>query len=90
MTKRVHLLISGYVQGVGFRATVYRLANKLALTGTVKNLDSGEVEVFAQGEEETLFQLIELLKEGPGRVDHIEIKWLLSRSSIGRGFLLII
>jgi acylphosphatase len=40
---------SGYVQGVGFRFTAQRIASRYKLTGYVRNLDDGRVEMFAQG-----------------------------------------
>ena len=47
--KRIHLLIFGDVQGVGFRAWVRRLAQELGLTGWVRNREDGGVEVIAEG-----------------------------------------
>ncbi|HEX5102319.1 MAG TPA: acylphosphatase [Pirellulaceae bacterium] len=46
--RRVHY--SGRVQGVGFRFTVHRIAQSHAVTGFVKNLDDGRVELVAEGE----------------------------------------
>lgn len=73
--KEVHLLISGVVQGVGFRWTVNRAAHRLDLTGRVSNLDNGSVEVIAQGTQGGLEQLIAELKVGPGRVDEVAVTW---------------
>ena len=52
MTKRVHVFYYGQVQGVGFRFTAERIALDLKLTGWVKNLTDGRVEVALEGEEE--------------------------------------
>lgn len=48
--KRLHAFYSGSVQGVGFRYTAERTAGSLGLTGWVKNLSDGRVEVIAEGE----------------------------------------
>lgn len=59
-------LISGQVQGVGFRWFVQREADRLGLAGYVKNLRDGRVEVFAMGAGEPLAELRERLQQGPG------------------------
>lgn len=52
--KRIHALYSGRVQGVGFRFSAERIADELGLTGWVKNLYDGRVEVVAEGTKEKL------------------------------------
>jgi acylphosphatase len=54
MKKRLSVLFSGSVQGVGFRYTTERIARALPVTGFVRNLPDGQVEVVAEGEERTL------------------------------------
>lgn len=49
MNKRLHLYYSGSVQGVGFRFTAERIASSLGITGWVKNLKDGRVEVVCEG-----------------------------------------
>jgi len=44
-----HIIFAGYVQGVGFRFTVHRIASRHGLTGWVKNLPDGTVEMVAEG-----------------------------------------
>jgi acylphosphatase len=71
-------LISGVVQGVGFRYFVFRKARLLGLTGWVSNLPDGRVEVVASGDLSGLTALEEALNEGPrmarvARVDKSEI-----------------
>jgi acylphosphatase len=61
----VRYLISGRVQGVGFRYFVARLADALALAGWTRNLPDGRVEVVARGEASKLGQLEEVLRTGP-------------------------
>lgn len=75
--KRVHLLISGRVQGVFFRANAKKTADLLKLKGWVKNLVTGEVELYAMGTEEQLKKLIEWSHQGPPRahVTNVDIQW---------------
>jgi acylphosphatase len=62
---RRRYLVSGRVQGVGFRRFVQRHAEQLGLAGYVANLDDGRVEVLAEGEEQRLAQFETLLRRGP-------------------------
>ena len=54
MKSRAHVYYSGRVQGVGFRFTAQDLAHELGVTGWVKNLGDGRVELLACAEEEVL------------------------------------
>jgi acylphosphatase len=67
-TKRIakKYVISGRVQGVGFRFFVERWAGQLGICGYVKNLWDGTVEVYAIGDGDSLEQLKLRLAEGPG------------------------
>jgi acylphosphatase len=62
---RVHVLIDGQVQGVAFRYFADKYANRLGLSGWVKNLSDGRVEVVAEGPAADVDQFLERLKEGP-------------------------
>jgi acylphosphatase len=62
---RLHAKITGYVQGVGFRYFVLQNANDLGLTGWVRNLWDGRVEVIAEGPHDDLNQLLVKLRRGP-------------------------
>lgn len=75
--KRVHLFVSGRVQGVFFRAHTRDLARRLGLKGFVRNLPDGRVEVVAEGPEEKLQELIEFCRHGPplAHVTGTEIHW---------------
>lgn len=77
MVKRFHALISGRVQMVMFRNFTERIADRLGIVGMVKNLPDGKVEVFAEGEEKVLQELLEAIRRGPqlARVDAIELEW---------------
>lgn len=67
-------LISGYVQGVGFRWYVNRKAGLLGLKGIVRNIGNGDVEVIAVGDENTLNQLESLLRDGPAFSSVADVK----------------
>jgi acylphosphatase len=62
---RAHVLISGEVQGVGFRYYTSVKARNLGLGGWVKNLNSGKVEAVFEGDEAVVNQMVEWCKKGP-------------------------
>lgn len=74
--KRVHLIISGKVQGVFFRHNTKKKAIELGIKGWVKNLED-DVEVVAEGNEGRLKELIEWCHQGPkgASVDNIQMEW---------------
>ncbi|WP_020494018.1 acylphosphatase [Verrucomicrobium sp. 3C] len=59
MRKRLRVIYSGTVQGVGFRATVARLAQDLSVEGAVWNRRDGRVELLVEGEECAIHQLLD-------------------------------
>ena len=63
----VHLIISGKVQGVFFRATAKDVADEIGITGWVKNTEEGDVEIKATGNHGQLERFIEWCKLGPKR-----------------------
>ena len=71
----LRILVSGRVQGVGFRCATVEKARELGLNGHARNLPDGRVEVLACGSESALGELREWLNEGPplARVRGIEI-----------------
>jgi acylphosphatase len=73
----VQATVYGYVQGVFFRAFVSHWADELGLTGYVRNLPSGAVEVVAEGEKKQLEKLISQLKVGPpsAEVEKLVTNW---------------
>lgn len=70
-------IVTGRVQGVGFRWFVQDHAEELGLRGTVCNRRDGSVEVQAAGDRATLEELLELLRRGPSasRVDDVSADW---------------
>jgi len=73
----VQAIVYGYVQGVLFRDFVSRRATELGLTGYVRNLPEGSVEVNAEGRRKQLEKLIGYLKVGPpmAEVDKVVTNW---------------
>lgn len=70
------MLVSGLVQGVGFRATTQMKANEMGVVGWVKNLADGRVEIQAEADVQTLYKFIDLIKAGPRKfiqVDHVDL-----------------
>lgn len=72
-----HLLVSGHVQGVGFRKFSQDSARKLRLSGAVRNLADGRVELRVEGDREKIEILIRVLQEGPhlSEVAKVGVSW---------------
>ena len=68
--KRLHVVVRGRVQGVGFRDATQREARQLGLVGWVRNRLDGTVEVTAEGDEGALKQMETFLRRGP-RLAHV-------------------
>jgi len=77
MKARLHAYFSGRVQGVGFRFLAQHVARMLGLTGWVRNMYDGRVEVVAEGEREQLEQFLAELKKGPrlARIEKLDVFW---------------
>ena len=75
---RLHAVVEGHVQGVGFRAFVHETAVRLGLTGWVRNRWDGTVEVLAEGERKELNRLFAALRRGPRPYTSMGVnpKWL--------------
>ena len=84
MKLRVHVVISGRVQGVWFRASTRDKAQQLGLTGWVKNTVEGNVEAVFEGKEQQVQQMIDWCHRGPphARVDNVEVQ----KKPISQGF----
>jgi len=65
MNKRVHLYISGVVQGVFFRDSARRIARSLGVSGWVRNLWDGRVEMVVEGDKEAVDKMVEWCHQGP-------------------------
>lgn len=69
--KRKHIKVFGMVQGVGFRYYTQKLARKYHIVGTVENVDS-YVDIYAQGDEQSLTRFINAVTEGASPTSHVE------------------
>jgi acylphosphatase len=77
MKTRVHVLISGKVQGVFFRARTIERAVRLGVTGWIRNLPDGRVEAVFEGEKEAVDALVEFCRKGPigAVVTGVDLQW---------------
>ena len=75
--QRLHLIVSGRVQGVGFRYFTYITGSNLNLHGWVRNRSNGDVEILAEGPDNILEAFIQLIKKGPemAHVTDVELEW---------------
>ena len=75
---RLHMLVKGRVQNVGFRAHVEVAGRQYRLTGWVRNVGYDTVETVAEGPRQQLEEFAELVRAGPtgSRVDDASLEWL--------------
>jgi acylphosphatase len=74
---RARIVVSGQVQGVGYRAFCVRVATQRQLSGGVKNLEDGRVELEVEGRRDLILALVGDLKSGPpaARVTAVDLEW---------------
>lgn len=74
---RARIVVSGRVQGVGYRAFAHRVATVHGLVGGVRNLDDGRVELDVEGPKSSIEAALAQLRAGPpaGRVTKVETEW---------------
>jgi len=74
---RAHVMVSGRVQGVGYRAFAARAASHHGVFGGVRNLDDGRVELEVEGAKDAIDSVLQELKSGPpaAHVMKIETEW---------------
>ncbi len=87
--RRLIAIVRGRVQGVGYRMFVLEHAQRLGLTGYVRNLPDGEVEVVAEGDEDALHALLAHLHRGPlgAIVREVETYWSEPTGEFDRFFI---
>ncbi len=75
--ERLHAVVHGDVQGVGFRYFAQRKGRQLGLQGWVRNNDDGTVELVAEGERPALEELKRAVEQGPrmAHVDRVDARW---------------
>ncbi|MEN2998778.1 MAG: acylphosphatase [Brevinematia bacterium] len=76
---KLHAIVYGRVQGVGFRYFVQRQATRLGVKGWVRNNSDGTVEVLAYGEETEISKLLSSLYQGPSMSYVMEVKHSVER-----------
>ncbi len=74
MLKTIRIIVSGKVQGVFYRQSTKEKALSLNITGTVKNLPDGNVEIIATAEEDQLNELLAWSKHGPKHAEVTNVK----------------
>lgn len=76
-TKCVQILVHGRVTGVYFRAATQREARRLGITGWVRNRSDGTVEILAEGDEDSVKELIGWAHHGPSaaRVEDVDVRY---------------
>jgi acylphosphatase len=88
--KRLHIFYSGRVQGVGFRYTVKSVAQGFEVTGTVRNLLDGRVELTAEGRHEELAAFQQAIRDSElaPLIKHEETHWQDAKNEF-RGFEIV-
>ena len=83
--ERLHAVVRGSVQGVGFRYFIQRKGQELGLRGWVRNNDDGTVELVAEGRRSELERLKMAAEEGPrmARVQRVEGQWSTATGGLG-------
>jgi acylphosphatase len=81
-----HIVVSGLVQGVGYRYFASRGAQRLGVTGYARNLPDGRVEVLACGAEGTIADFVALLRVGPAAssVRAVAVEWMKTDEHFNR------
>ncbi len=85
MTRRVTAVVSGHVQGVGYRWFVHGLASDAGLHGSARNLPDGRVEVVLEGNDDAVDAAIAALSGpgAPGRVSRVDARNEPAQGSTG-------
>jgi acylphosphatase len=82
---RVHVVVTGRVQGIGFRFSTVDQARRLGVQGWVRNEADGSVEVLAEGERGAVEGLVRFLHRGPpgARVEDVALRWAPHGGDLG-------
>jgi len=75
-SSKIQVIYSGNVHGVGFRFTARRIASRLKITGFVKNLSDGTVEIVCEGEKSALEEFLNAIQENfAGNISGSNVDW---------------
>ena len=76
MNTGIHIILTGRVQGVGFRYFVVTNAERLNIYGSVQNIENSKIEIFAYGSDNNMNQFIRLIKKGPSfsQIDNAKLE----------------
>jgi acylphosphatase len=82
---RLHLVVRGRVQGVGFRWFAKEEAASLGVTGWARNVEDGSVEIEAEGDPEAVEAFVERIRSGPpaARVESVGVKTVEPKGGSG-------
>ena len=82
---RAHLIVTGRVQGVCFRAETRKAATRFGLTGWVRNRDDGSVEAIVEGPKTDVTALVDWCRTGPpmSQVAEVAVTWQAHRGEFG-------
>ena len=85
LVRRVKAIVTGRVQGVSYRATTVDEAQRLGITGWVRNRSDGSVELEAEGSAEVIAKLLAWCEQGPSlaRVSHLAVEELAPTGATG-------
>jgi acylphosphatase len=83
--RRVHVVVRGRVQAVGFRVSAEQRARSLGIAGWVRNTGDGSVEAELEGASERLELLLDWFGRGPhgARVDDVSVEWREPLGEVG-------
>jgi acylphosphatase len=86
--KNIIVIVSGRVQGVGFRSFINSKAKELKLNGYVKNLSNGDVEIQISGENKNVEKMLEIIKKGSpwSHVEKVNIE--KTNNQVNEGFII--
>jgi acylphosphatase len=81
---RLHVIVSGIVQGVGFRFFVFNHGRQMQLSGWVRNKINGTVEILTEGHRHELEKFLDLINQGPShaQVEKTDVSWLVAQSDL--------
>ncbi len=82
MKKSLRLYVEGTVQGVFYRNFIKENAEKYGVNGFVRNLEDGRIEVFLEGDSETVNKMIEICQQGP---KHSQVKKITMKTEPFQG-----